>query len=30
MALLRDPAARFDPVPAPGSRPMADPLGLHR
>ena len=30
MALLRDPGAHFNPVPAPGSRPMADPLGLHR
>jgi len=30
MALLRDPGAHFNPVPVPGSRPMADPLGLHR
>jgi ATP-dependent Lhr-like helicase len=30
MALLRDPGTHSGPVQAPGSRPMADPLGLHR
>ena len=30
MTLLRDPGAHSHPALAPGSRPMADPLGLHR
>lgn len=30
IALLRDPGLHVAPAPAPGSRPMADPLGLHR
>ena len=30
MALLRDPAAQPGPLQAAGSRPQADPLGLHR
>ena len=30
MALLRDPAAQAGPLQAAGSRPQADPLGLHR
>ena len=30
MALLRDPSVQAHPAQAPGSRPMADPLGLHR
>ena len=30
MALLRDPGTHAGPVQTPGSRPMADPLGLHR
>ncbi|GAA5008007.1 DEAD/DEAH box helicase [Pseudoluteimonas lycopersici] len=29
MTLLRDPGATFGSIQAPGSRPMADPLGLH-
>src|SRR5690606_28826113 len=29
IALLRDPGAQPGPVQAPGSKPMADPLGLH-
>jgi len=29
MALLRDPDTRVESALAPGSRPMADPLGLH-
>jgi ATP-dependent Lhr-like helicase len=30
IALLRDPGLQVAAGPAPGSRPMADPLGLHR
>ncbi len=29
MALLRDPVSQAGPAAPPGSRPMADPLGLH-